>query len=64
MASDADRLRWIMEYCEFDGIHGLKMDRHEYASYEAETHGRDEPNAEDELDGFRRMIDAAINKYT
>ena len=62
MASDADRLRWIMHYCGLDRIHGLMMDRHEYASFEAETHGREEPNADDELDGFRRMIDAALNK--
>jgi len=64
VASDAERLRWIMSYCGFDGIHGLTMDRYEYASFEAETHGRDEPNSDDELDGFRRMIDAAIHKHT
>ena len=61
MASDADRLRWLMSHCGLDRINGLMMDRHEYASFEAETHGREEPNADDELDGFRRMIDAALN---
>lgn len=60
MKNDAVRLRFMME----DGIEGfvhVKKDRYEYALDVANENNRDEPNEDDELEGFRRMIDCAMN---
>lgn len=60
MNSDTDRLlHMIKTGC--DGFVHVKKDRYEYASEVAEEKGRDEPNEEDELEGYRRMIDCAMN---
>lgn len=64
---DTDRLRYCIQ-C-FDGIEGVEWDRYDYAMDETHRHGRVadskgdiEPIPDDELNGFRRMIDAAIHK--
>lgn len=54
---DAARL---MFSCEFDGFTTVEKDRYDYAMDCAAENGRDEPSAEDELNGMRRLIDAAM----
>lgn len=55
---DAERLRFAFIA---DGFVNLPKDRNDYAMDCAEEAGRDEPNAEDELNGVRRLIDAAMD---
>lgn len=54
---DAARLTFA---CEFDGYTTVVKDKYDYAIECAEENGREEPNAEDELNGLRRLIDAAM----
>ena len=61
MSSDTARLKFIMNESCFDGFVGIEKDRYEYACDVAAEEGRDEPNGDDELEGFRRLIDAAIS---
>ena len=56
--SDANRLRWVMTH--IDAVAGLKLDRYDYATLVAKDHGREDPTPDDELNGFRQMIDAAM----
>jgi hypothetical protein len=63
MASDSKRLRWLMENC-VEGIAGPGNDRYGYAMQIAEREGHAEPTATDELDGFRQMIDDAMDLST
>jgi hypothetical protein len=58
--SDAERLKYIAAEGSFDGFVHVDKDRHEYAADVAEENGREEANAEDEYEGFLRLIDAAI----
>jgi len=58
-AAQKDAAR-LMFACEFDGYQNVKKDRYDYAEECMEEAGRDEPNAEDELNGLRRLIDAAM----
>lgn len=60
MASDTARLKYMMEQGP-DGFVHVTKDRYEYATDVATENGRDEPNAHDELEGFRRMIDCAMS---
>ena len=55
---DAERLRFAMQ--DIDGFGDISMDKYDYAILEAEANGRDEPNADDELNGIRQLCDAAI----
>lgn len=57
LRKDAERLMFA---CEFDGFTTVKKDRYEYAIECARESGRDIPTKEDELNGLRRLIDAAI----
>lgn len=59
MASDTARLRYMMDNGP-DGFVHVRKDRYDYASEAAEENGREEPNAADELEGFRRLIDCAM----
>ncbi len=59
MASDTERLRYMMEEGP-DGFMHVTKDRYEYAAEVADEEGHDEPTPEDELEGFRRMIDCAM----
>lgn len=54
---DAERLMFA---CEFDGYSTVSKDRYDFAMDCAEEAGRDEPSDEDELNGLRRLIDAAM----
>lgn len=54
---DAQRLMFV--FCA-DAFVNVYKDRYDYAVECAEEAGRDEPNAEDELNGVRRLIDAAM----
>jgi hypothetical protein len=56
---DTRRLRYLMENGP-DGFTHVAMDRYDYAMQRAEQAGRDEPNEEDEFNGFRLLIDAAM----
>lgn len=56
-SKDGERLMFA---CEFDGYTTVEKDRYDYAIDCMEENGRDEPNKEDELNGLRRLIDAAM----
>lgn len=55
---DEERLKFIMQ-C-FDGLCGF--DQHEEAAEVAAERDHDEPDEQDQLDGFRRMVDKARAK--
>lgn len=54
---DGERLRYVMQ--DLDGFVHVGKDKHDYAMEVAAENGRDEPSAEDELEGIHRLIDAA-----
>lgn len=56
--TDADRL-WFLREC-VEGLRGVTGDRYDHAVEIARERHHDEPSEQDELDGFRRMIDRAI----
>jgi hypothetical protein len=56
--NDTKRLAYLMQ--EIDGFGNVLKDRQHYATEVAEEEGHDEITASDELEGFRRLIDAAI----
>lgn len=59
MASDTARLAFLIT--EIEGFCGVEKDRYDFASDVAAEEGREEPTAADELEGFRRLIDAAMS---
>jgi len=61
MITDEQRLKFIM--LDVEDYFKVKMDRHEYALEVAEESGRIEPTDEDELEGFRRMVDEAMRQH-
>lgn len=61
MKTDAMRLRYLMDNEVLDGFAHIKPDRYDCASQCAEMAGRKEPNEDDELNGFRLMIDLAAS---
>ena len=58
--SDSDRITYLLTIDIFDGFVDVQKDRYEYAMDVAKENGRDEPTFEDELEGFRRMIDCSM----
>ena len=58
MARDAARLMFVFEA---DGFVHVERDRYDYATDCCEENGRDAPTPEDELNGVRRLIDAAMH---
>lgn len=54
---DTARLRYVMDAC----LVRAEKDRYEYAMEVAKENGRDEPTADDCLDGFRRLIDCSMS---
>jgi sulfite reductase beta subunit-like hemoprotein len=60
--SDTERLKYIMDETGLEEFTHVEKDRFEYAFDAALEEGREEPNDSDELEGFRRLIDAAIDK--
>lgn len=61
LRKDTDRLRYVMDDCCFDGFVNVQKDLYSYAMEVAEENGRDEPTADDCLDGFRRLIDCSMS---
>ena len=59
MKTDTMRLRYLMDRKVFYGFAHIEPDRYDCASQCAEMAGRKEPNEDDELNGFRLMIDLA-----
>jgi hypothetical protein len=55
---DSRRLAYLMR--EIDGFVHIAKDRYDYALELAQRDGREAPNAMDELNGFRQMIDDAM----
>jgi hypothetical protein len=60
--TDTQRLQYLLHAEVLDGFAHVTLDRHEYAFHCADEAGREEPNQDDELNGFRRLIDAAIDR--
>lgn len=60
-AARADGPRLMFVCRDFDGYVDVKLDKYDYAMQCAAEGGRVEPTPEDELNGVRRMIDAAID---
>lgn len=58
--SDTKRLEWLMTATGADGFLRVEKDRYEYARDVANEEGREEPNANDELEGFRRCVDEGM----
>jgi len=59
MQKDAARLRYAME--DIDGFVHVGKDKYDYAMEIAAKNGRDAPSEDDEMDGIRALIDAAID---
>jgi hypothetical protein len=57
---DGERLFYVFSDTGIDGFTNVDKDRYEYASEVADENGRDEPNQPDEIEGIRRLIDAAM----
>ena len=57
MFTDEQRMKFIMQDCE--SYLNVDNDRYDYAMDVAEEHGRMSPTEEDEIEGFRRMVDEA-----
>jgi hypothetical protein len=55
---DTRRLAYLIG--KIDGFAHIAKDRYDYAFLYAQRDGRDLPNAMDELNGFRQMIDDAM----
>ena len=60
MPTDADRLRYILENEVLDGFVNIQKDRYDYAMDVANELGHEEPTKDDELEGFRRLIDCVM----
>jgi len=59
---DAERLLFVCK--DFDGFENVIGDKYDFAMGEAIFNSREEPTPEDELNGLRRMIDAARSQTT
>lgn len=60
LREDAERLLYMSK--DMDGFVHVARDKYEYAIECMQEAGRSEPTADDELNGLRRMIDAARKK--
>ena len=63
MFTDEQRLRFLMSEADIDSFFRVKKDRYEYAQDVALDNGSREVSYEDELEGFRRMVDDAMVAY-
>lgn len=61
MRTDKERLDFLADDPIPEGFANLEMDVYEYAIQVANEAGGDEPTKEDQREGFRRMIDAAMD---
>ena len=60
LREDAERLLYMSQ--DMDGFVHVERDKYEYAIECMQEAGRSEPTPDDELNGLRRMIDAARKK--
>ena len=63
MFTNKQRLKFLMEAADIESFFRVPMDRYEYAADVAVEHGREEPNEDDEYEGFRRMLDEAMVQH-
>lgn len=61
LEADSRRLRGLMEHSGIDGFSGVADDRYDFAIQVATERDHDEPTDQDEFDGWRQLIDAAMN---
>lgn len=61
--TDATRLDRMILESRLAGFKGVPMDRHQAAGMVAAENGRTEPTPQDNLEGWRRIIDEAIRIY-
>jgi hypothetical protein len=59
---DAERLRYLFESSGIEGFVHVELDLYDYALQIADERGHDEPTVDDDFDGFRRLIDAAMKE--
>lgn len=59
-AAQKDAARLMYATKDYDGFEHVNLDKYDYATECMEEAGRGEPNADDELNGVRRLIDAAM----
>lgn len=59
-AAQKDAARLMYATKDYDGFEHVKLDKYDYAIECMEDAGRNEPNEEDELNGVRKLIDAAM----
>ena len=57
--NDTDRLRFLMASANSVYFYGLPFDHAGYTAQYAAEQEHETPTPEDELEGYRRMIDAA-----
>ena len=60
LREDAERLLYMSQ--DMDGFVHVERDKYEYAIECMQEAGRSKPTSDDELNGLRRMIDAARKK--
>ena len=58
--TDTQRIDWLADQPVFDNIGNYPLDVYELSCVVAEQRGRMEPNADDQREAFRRLIDAAL----
>jgi hypothetical protein len=58
-SNDTERLRFLMQHGP-EGFYGVPKDRYDYACEVAMDRGCGLPSIDDELNGYRRMIDEAM----
>lgn len=63
-ANKLDAARLLYATKDYDGFVHVKRDKYEFTLECMEEAGRSEPTIEDELNGVRRLIDAAIAAQT
>lgn len=61
LLAEVERLRSALEFVmtEIDGFVGVDSDRYDFAADVSIERGHEEPTAEDELDGFLRLVKEA-----
>lgn len=58
---DSARLAWLVKSGNvFDAFSDMEKDRYDYAMDAAMEAGREEPSDADDVEGFRRLLDAVM----
>lgn len=63
MSDDAGRLRYLMHLHLFDYINGVEPDLAGMMRQVARENGRLDPSESDQIEGFRRTLDAGIELF-